>query len=461
MTSTFSGISTALSSLYAQRRGLDVTGQNIANANTEGYSRQRVNLQAVGANSVPAVYSRSDGPGSGVSVSSQQRLRDNFMESRAQSEHARSAYLDSTQAVYARIEDVFAEPSDTAIASQLSDFWAAWGDVANDAGDEAARIQLMERGESLTDGLRAAHDALSSQWDSVRVQAGAYERDINDAATAIAKFNETIKQASAAGIPANELADQRDAEVLKLAKLTGATSITKDDGTVDVFLGGSVLVSGAVSRAVVVSGSADLAGQSANEVKLKWVEPDVEIAAGGQLGAALDTLNDILPEYATKLDTVAATLATTVNQIHTAGYGLDGVNNRPFFSGTTATTLQLAISLPAEVAASKVAGGNLGSTNADALGALATSGSGADSLYRQMVVGLGVAAQSADRSAEIQASVVASVDAARVAESGVNLDEEMTNLITYQRAYEAASRVMTTIDGMLDTLINRTGLVGR
>src|SRR5436309_681321 len=109
--STFSALSGALSALYAQRRGLEVTGQNISNANTEGNSRQRLNLQSVGGASVPAIYAVSDGAGSGVTVHSVDRIQDSFLEARARTEHGQNAYLSQQQEVYTRIEQAYGEPS--------------------------------------------------------------------------------------------------------------------------------------------------------------------------------------------------------------------------------------------------------------------------------------------------------------------------------------------------------------
>src|SRR3954471_15049213 len=131
MGSSFGGINTALTSLFAQRRGLDVTGQNIANANTEGYTRQRVHLQSQVGSLSSAMYAKTDGLGTGVNVSGIQRLRDEFLENRGRAEHASGAYLDASRSAYTSIEDVFAEPGDTAMAAQLRDMWGAWNDVAN------------------------------------------------------------------------------------------------------------------------------------------------------------------------------------------------------------------------------------------------------------------------------------------------------------------------------------------
>jgi flagellar hook-associated protein 1 FlgK len=161
--------------------------------------------------------------------------------------------------------------------------------------------------------------------------------------------------------------------------------------------------------------------------------------------------------------------------VHTTGYRPDGTTGTMFFTGApspdiTARSIKLAVSEPGDVAASgttvlseatnTMVGSRDGSV-ADKLGDFGVSGTGADKAYQNMIAELGVTSQMVGRRAEIQLNVTEQVDASRDAESGVNLDEEMTNMIKYQRGYEAASRVLTSIDEMLDVLINRTGLVGR
>jgi flagellar hook-associated protein 1 FlgK len=469
MSGTFGSISTALSSLYSQRRALDTTGQNIANANTEGYSRQRVQMQAATANPVPALHSTSDGVGAGVTVSDVARLRDTFLEARGRAEHSNSAYLAARNEIYGQVENVFAEPSDTALASQLDDFWNGWSEVASQATNTAVRSQLLERGRVVADGLKAAYDQLDAQWNTLRTQTGAYATDVNSAADAVALLNQTIEQQKAAGLPTNELADKRDLHLMELARLTGATTVARDDGTIDAYVGGSALVSGGVARHLAVAGSRELANQAGSPVHLRWGSEDGPAAAvtGGKLAAALDTLNKIIPRYANGLNDVAVKLAERVNEVHGAGYPMSGPDTAGdfFTSGTpgvgiTARTITVAIDDPRDLGVSRVAGSADGA-NADAMARLGKLSDGPDSAYRELVVGLGVEAQAAQRRADIQARVAADIDVLRSADAGVNLDEEMTNMITFQRAYEAASRLLTSVDQMLDVLINRTGLVGR
>jgi flagellar hook-associated protein 1 FlgK len=460
MASSFGGINTALTSLYAQRRALDVTGQNIANANTEGYTRQRAEMQSQVGSISAAMYAKTDGLGTGVAVSDVQRLRDEFLESRGRAEHGKSSYLTAQTAAYSAVEDVFAEPGDTAIAAQLHDMWGGWNDVANNPQLTATRSTLIQQASTVADGLNTAHAALAGQWSQNRTQLSAYTDEVNTAADSIAQLNDSIVKAKASGLTVNELEDRRDLQVMRLSELTGATASKRANGAMDVFVGNSTLVSEFTTRKLEVSGAARLDDQNADPMTLRWADTKTAVSAGGTMGAMADTMATIIPAISDALDSVAKNLADTVNALHSAGYSVDGSTGLDFFTGTTAGTIAVAITDPDQVAVSSTAG-SLDNSVADALADVGASLDGPDREYQGMIGQLGVAAQASTRRTEIQATVTEQVDASREGQSGVNLDEEMTNLLTYQRGYEAASRVLTTIDSMLDQLINRTGLVGR
>jgi flagellar hook-associated protein 1 FlgK len=369
--------------------------------------------------------------------------------------------------MYGWVENVFAEPGDTAMAAQLSEFWAGWGDVANQPGSEAARAQLLQRGAVAADGLRTIYAGLSGQWTTTRTQVDAYVTDVNTTAEAVAQLNQTIRQQQAAGLPTNELADQRDRHLMELAKLTDATTVAREDGSVDVFVGGSSLVAGSTARSLVTTGANQMVNQAGDKVSFRWGSETGPVATvtGGRLAASLDILGEILPGYAAQMDAVAVTLASQVNAIHTTGYPMDGTDPAGVFFASSsgpmsARTIMVAVTSPRDIGAAAVAG-TLDGSKAAALAAVGKSTEGPDAQYRAVVVGLGVSAQTAQRRSEIQDRVVLDVDVLRSGDAGVNLDEEMVNIITFQRAYEAASRVLTSVDEMLDVLINRTGLVGR
>jgi len=470
MASSFGTVNTALTSLYAQRRGLDVTGQNIANANTEGYTRQRISMQAQAGSLNPGVYATTTQVGSGVTVSAVDRGRNLYLEERGRTEHAGSAYLTNQTAAYNSIEDVLSEPSDTALQARLHDMWDAWNDVANNWQDPSTRTSLIERGTTVATTLNDARASLSNQFDANLTGLDTYVNHVNTLAGSIAEMNQQIVVSKAAGAEPNDLEDQRDNVIMQLSELAGASASAQPNGAVNVFIGNAPLVAEFNTRTLKITGPTTLDSVTpTSQVALQWTDTGGVATAGGTMGSMLDTMNGLIPDIAGKLDGVAAKLASTVNNLHSAGYSSDGTTGLDFFSGTTAKTIQVAVTDPAKVAFSSgnpistdpAVAGTINHDVADALTDLGTSGTGPDASYQSMIGQLGVAAQSSSRRSEIQNSVTDQVDTARGAESGVNLDEEMTHLLTYQRGYEAASRVLTTVDSMLDQLINRTGLVGR
>ncbi|MET1005088.1 MAG: flagellar hook-associated protein FlgK [Propionibacteriaceae bacterium] len=460
MASSFGGINTALTALYAQRRGLDVTGQNIANANTEGYTRQRVEMQAQVGSLSPAMYAKTDGLGTGVAVTDVQRLKDEYLENRGRAEHGTSAYLTTQTATYNSIEDAFAEPGSTALAAQMRDMWGGWNDVSNNPQLAAPRSALIQQSATVANQLNAAHDALSRQWSQNRTGADVYVEEINVAAGSIAQLNHSIIQANATGITVNELEDRRDLLAMRLSELTGATAAKRENGGMDVFIGGATLVTGQITRKVEINGADRLEDQATVPVGLRWTDNGSTATAGGTVGAMVDTMTTIIPGLSGQLDSVAKNLIDRVNTEHAKGFSADGSTGLNFFDGTDAASIKVLIKDPGQVAVSATAG-TMDNSIADTIADIGDTPGGPDREYQNMIGELGVVSQATSRRAEIQGVVAEQVDSAREGQSGVNLDEEMTNLLTYQRGYEAASRVLTTIDSMLDQLINRTGLVGR
>ncbi|HVJ97030.1 MAG TPA: flagellar hook-associated protein FlgK [Acidimicrobiia bacterium] len=336
--SDFAGLRLALSALQAQRRGVETAAQNAANSNTVGYSRQRVDLESVGAPAVPALFSRYEGSGGGVRVAAITRYRDEFLELRAALEHATASSLSQQATSMKRVEQLFNEPSDDGIAKQLSEFWAAWDDIANHPEEPAPRTQLLERAQTVLRSLNATSANLSQLRQDTIAELNATVADINGMATSIAELNKAIKANTVAGLSANELMDKRDLLANKLAAASG------------------------------VSGN------------------------------------------------------------------------------------------PSAVAAGRAGFGPLDGGRALDLAELAGDLNGADASYRQVVVQLGVEVQTTSNRNDIQTKAVAALDGARAQVSGVNLDEEMTALVQFQHAYEAAARFLSAVDEMLDTLINRTAV---
>ncbi|MGQ0826042.1 MAG: flagellar hook-associated protein FlgK [Actinomycetota bacterium] len=563
--SDFAGLHIALSSLYAQRRGMELAGHNVANANTEGYSRQRVDLVNVGAPLNPAFWSRWKGDGGGVEVRDVLRYRDQFLEIRAALEHGAQGHLEQLKGVLAGLEQLFAEPGDLGLGRQFSEFWAGWDDVANNPSDAAARTQLLERASTLVTGFNEAAAAITQMRSDTITELQTVVDEINTTAGTIAQLNQAIKNAEIANISSNDLQDQRDLLVNKLAGLTGSSIRPHEHGQVNVLVGGTPLVLGEKAETLMLD-------TSGTPVVIRWTKDNFPASiSSGTAGGKLEAINTTLPGYLTELDAIAVDLRTDVNALHasmtgslaaanrnqstagalqfdvslnggafatvsvagadwsggggaatlqaamqaavnavigagnatvavsgaagqplavsvtptgvnavriratgtnvgfatllgTTAVGSDGIGGRRIFEGTTATNLVLSADVagnPAAVGAGTASGGALDGSRALALADLATSATGPDSLYRSFIVGLGVDAQTTTRRFDIQDESTNRVDEARNAVSGVNIDEEMVNMVQFQHAYNAAARFMTAIDEMLNTLVNGTGIVGR
>jgi len=465
--SEFSSLNAALTGLYAQKRALDVAGQNITNANTDGYSRQRVEMSALQGPTVPSIYSTWAGTGAGVSVDSISRLRDSFLEQRAAIEHGQLSAYQTRTGVLHQVEDVFGEPGDQSIQAQLSAFWNGWDDVANHPDDLAARQQLLEKSRTVAGQFNQVGGGLEAQWTSLREQLGATVENVNATAQQVAVLNAAIQRGTQSGSDVNDLADQRDQLVQQLAQLSGATVRGGSDGMVDVDLAGGALVRGTHANALAVSGVTsfdavpDPTLGGAPAVDVVWAEGGYSASlAAGTAGGQLAAINTDIPGYRYRLDTLAQQLATTVNAAHANGFDQNGNAGGPVFTGTTARSLTMALTSPDQIAANS-APGSLDGAAAQTVGELGSASDGVDAHYRQLVVSLGVDAQTADRQQSIEEAVVQHLDASRESIAGVNLDEEMTNMVAFQHAYEASSRFLSAIDEALDTLVNHTGMVGR
>ena len=467
--STFSGLNAATTALWANRRALDVTGQNIANVNTEGYSRQRVDLQAIGGSVVPAFYSTSPGIGSGVSADNVTRIRDAFLEGRGHIETANSARMTVEVDAYGLVEQAFREPGKTGIQSLLSDVWNGWEDVANNPKDDAARAQVLQQLGTLVGGIHFSQESLGAQWGQTRENLGVLVKDVNASAATIAELNKAIKGAHQSGLPANDLTDQRDLLIMKLAGQVGATVRPGEDGVLDVIVGGMSLVAGSSASKLAIDDVTD-----PTKPQVVTAVGGYPVRAGGTAGGQMNVLGTIIPGYRAALDGIAKNLVDTLNAQHQSGWDRNGAAGKPILSGTDATNIGVAISKPEEIAASSVGVPptvppappavpvpSLDKGNADKIAAMRNLPLGTDSNYRKMIVELGVQASVANRNLGIQAVITTQVDAARESVAGVNLDEEMTNMLSFQHAYAAAGRMVTAIDETLDVLINRTGLVGR
>jgi flagellar hook-associated protein 1 FlgK len=237
-------------------------------------------------------------------------------------------------------------------------------------------------------------------------------------------------------------------------------------------VGGISIVSGATATPLAVTGTVDPddldpdAAPPADPPRIVTAGSGFAVRPGGTAGGQLTALTSILPRYRDRLDDLAAQLADTLNPVHEGGTDLTGAAGGPLLGSTSgpvgAATLAVLITEPDRLAAASTPPGTVtyDNGNALALAALRQALNGPDATYRRTIVELGVESAVAARDLDIQSVITAQVDSARDSAAGVSLDEEMTNMLSFQHAYSAAARLVTAIDETLDMLINRTGLVG-
>jgi flagellar hook-associated protein 1 FlgK len=469
MRSTFGGLEIARRGLGAQQIGIDVTGHNIANVNTPGYSRQRVELESTS----PLIYGGSRYPlavGTGVQATAIARMRDSFVDEQVRKEIHNSGYWEQQQEVLSQLELIFTEPSDSGISEALTEFWSGWEDLGNRPEDPSLRAVVREQAVSFTESVRHLYkqmvDLEHDLDNKLRLQA----QEINSLAQQIADVNGLVAKAQAQGAEPNDLLDQRDQLLEELSKLTNISVLPQAAGQLNVNIGGISLVSGDTIRKLTFSEPEGV------PAVIKWEGLGREVDfQGGQMTGLIAARDQIVPSYRARLDDFAATFITEFNSIHASGYGLGNQTGIDFFQGTGAQdwTVNPAIlddtadGLSLLAAASNPDSSGDGS-NALELAALRekvlafSSASGTvGNFFGSLISSLGVESKNAQRMAENQSQLVEKLSTWQESISGVSLDEEMTNLIRFQHAYSAAARVVTTIDEMLDTIIGSMGLVGR
>jgi flagellar hook-associated protein 1 FlgK len=478
MTNFFSGIHRASDAMNAARYGLEVTGQNIANADTPGYTRQASRQQAVGASGGISTLHTGVIDKGGVRVTGTDRLTDPVLVARLRTEHGRSAVSDATAAHLADVESIFKEPSDNGLAEQLHDYWNAWGDVANAPGNPVPRKMLIQQGKTVATSLHGLNDSLETVAASAAESLDNTVSQANSALKELTELNTHIAIAHETGTNPNSLLDRRDELLDELSSAVGGTSALRDNGTV-----GSVTIGGQDIDLDDLAGTPIETAQDGDgrfDVTVHGTaETTVQTLGDSTASADLTALNTTLPGYRSKLDSVAQALARTVNTVQADGYDRHGQAGAPMFSngegstdpdGITAATIAVAGGFTADtVAASGTQStdqdgkpiGNKNGDNALAAADLGEADDSPDSAYADLVGDLGRSSAAAQQQRTTQDSITSSVQSMKDSVSGVSFDEEMSHMLTYQHAYQASARVLTTLDSMLDTLINRTGVVGR
>jgi flagellar hook-associated protein 1 FlgK len=435
MISSFLGLQTSLRGLLAQQQALDVAAHNVANANTVGYTRQEATLGAADPLHLAAGATQNGAGaflGQGVDVTAYRRVRDSFLDLQVRAQNMALGDSTATAQALDNVQSAIGEPSTTGINALLGKFYTAWGDLQDHPESDSSKQAVNSAAKTLADAfgslagqLQSAATDATTEFDNITGASG----PIKAAATSLAQLNKAIDNAVQAGQSPNDLLDRRD-QILDDLSQYGQVSVTQlGNGQVQVMLG---------NQSVVTDSTVD------------WqVPPPAGFApGGGQLGALKTLSTTTIPGYLSQLDAVAKTIHDDVN----AAYGSS------FFTGSTAATLGTGILAASAITAGS--GGTSGSNDlATAVAALRDTSTAA-AQYGALVRQVGADADDASRAQSVAQAASDAAEDRRQNVSGVSLDEEMANMLRFQRGYQASARAMSTIDDMLDTLINRAGRVG-
>lgn len=457
----------ATSSLLAFQRSMTTTSHNIANVNTDGYSRQRVELatrtpQATGNGFI----------GKGVEISTISRAYDSFLTLQMRNSTSAHSELDSYARFASQVDNFIANES-TGMASALQSFFNSVQEVADDPTSIPARQVMLSEANILTDRFNALSGRFGALQSEVNQATVGVVNDINNLAASIANLNERIVTAygSAGGQPPNDLLDQRDLLITQLSEKIDVSTVDQQDGAVNVFIGnGQTLVmansAGQLSTQPNLTNPAQLdilfsfGGGSSIDIS--------QSARGGELGGVTRFRDEILLPSLASLDDMAAQLATDFNSQHAVGWDLNGVPGGNLFSVPPvpndgyARMMSVLITDPAAIAASGVdtSGGAIGNNeNALALADLqfANSMLGGTATfheaYGQIIADVGSKTNAANINAEAQKNLLNHAISERDSLAGVNLDEEAANLLKFQQAYQASAQVISVTNTLFETLI--------
>lgn len=466
MGSEFYGLEIAKKTLQAQQLAMNISGHNIANSNTVGYTRQvpkftQQTSTPVGLFTLPYIKNIS----SGVVLEEVQRIRDRYLDLQIRQESRRAAYWEAMDEGLGQIELIFGEPGESGLSSIFDSFWNTWQELAAAPESSAARVLVSETANLLAGAFNDTYSRLEKQQIQVNEEIAMKVAEVNNYLQQIYDINHQIVRLGAGGGNINDYRDQLDVLVDKLSRILSVQTKDNDNGTYTLVLQGQILVNSEMKNELSlgtdpVTGFYKVGlGTSGEELNLSYQD--------GELRALFDLRDGSLEEYKGYLNQLAIDLINAVNALHQTGYTLEEppVKGGAFFVGSGASNIALNQDILVNenrIAASSTGAagdGKIALAIAKLRGEKIINGNSAtpDDYYRGFVSRLGTQKSEISRLASNQKFLVEELEARKESVSGISLDEEMTNLIKYQHTYEAASFLINTINGMLETLISWMG----
>jgi flagellar hook-associated protein 1 len=450
-----SGLNTSMSiavqALMAEQGALSVTTNNISNVNTPGYSRQIAVL-----NEAPTVQQNAITFGNGVTLEQFQSVRDELLQLRIYEETQQQGNSQTQFNSLSQIESIFSDPTQ-GVGGALSAFFSSLSQLSTNPTDSNARQQVLMAANNLATSFHQATASLGTIQSGLDRSVPQTVDQINRLTSQIATLNGQVAQMQGLGKDPGSIQDQRDELIRQLSSLVDVSVTQTEHGQTLTTANGVPLVVANQSFAL----SAGTSGTSEHVFSAQGQDITSQIQ-GGQLGGTLQVRDQAIPQLLTQLDTLASQFATSFNAQHVAGFDAAGNTGGNFFTPPAAVSgaaanFSVAITNPSLIAASS--DGSAGSNgNLEQLIAIRNqqlpSGANPMDMYSNLVLQVGNLGASAQAGVTASDLSVRQLTDQRSAVSGVSLDEESTNMIKYQRAYQAAARIVTTVDEMTQSVLN-------
>lgn len=447
--------------LQAHSQGMSVAGQNLANVNNPAYTRQRLLLQATSSGT----------QGTGVNAAAIQRVHDTLLDRQIQGETSVSGFWSAQQKALQSAQTNLGEAlnssaaatgaagSQSTLATDLTKLFNEFQNLAATPASLSQRGLVLSKAQNLAAQFNQTDGRLAELNGTLNDSVTADVAQAGELLQSVAHLNEQIRRAESGGNgSANDLRDLRQQKLETLAGLTNVETAEDPDGQVNVSIGGNLLVSG--QQVLATLESYDAGG---GQQMVRTGTGTTLTLTGGSLQGAIDARDGALATLRGGLDTLANTLAIQVNTVHRAGFNLSGGTGADFFTGNSAASLQVNAALvgdPALLQASGSATAPGNNQTALALASLANQpftalgGQTFAAGYARTVTSLGESLATANGNVEDQQLMAGMLQRQRSSVSGVSIDEEMTDLVKYQKAFQASARIISTVDEMLSEVIN-------
>ncbi len=457
------GLEIARRALQTNAYVLDTIGNNIANVNTPGYSRQRVNLTPTDNRTISV--NNKNNPfaaiGTGVSVHDVERMRNEFFDAQMRNVLGEYGSWLQQSVTYSTVESIFNEPSDFGISANLEAFWDSWSAVQLDPEDSGARASVISATEQVSDSIRTVRSSLSSLKRNINESVPFKVEEVNTLISRLSDINEQIVKAESSG-STTSLKDERTRLTNELVQLIDADYYEDTRGVATIAVNGVILLS--ESEASYLEAKLDTeSGESKYAVYLKGTLREVEIA-GGEIFGLMQSRDAVVDGFIDKLDQLAVELVNSVNEVHRRGFDLQGNPGTNLFEGTGADSIKLSdlfarngSLIAASSTTSNVEGNGenaLAISNLRDMGIFDSGTTSINSYFQNIISDIGVDTLASQNYLQTNKDIISQLDNQIAEVSGVSIDEEMADMVRFQHAYQASAKYLSVIQEILDVIVN-------